>query len=174
MAHPKNDACFFYSLLHLNTVFQVSSHGLLTEDVVALCSKRQHDIRVHLIQNGDDYSIGKPFTDSLNGFGRGCMKFLPGIEDNRPVYFMGRSEYFLCFWSWFRNGNNFAFVWLVQCVPRILVAALSTSNHSEGDWQVVRLICLIRKISRLIDRASPYLLCVFDDGHGLQLYVVLT
>lgn len=100
------------------------------------------------------------------------MKFLPGIEDERPVHSMNFRKVPPCLWAWFGNGDDFTSVWFVQCVCRIILlgistsiiwrvqvkvtdpAALSTSNHNEGDWEVD---------SRISLRPD---LRVFNDRHG--------
>ena len=50
------------------------------------------------------------------------MKFLPGFEDERSVYFMCNSEVLLCIWAWFGDSYDFTFAWFIQRVLRVGLA----------------------------------------------------
>lgn len=111
MAHPEYNASLLHSLLHLDAVINTSSHGFLAKNMVSLLSKCEYNFHVQMIQDGDDHGIREPFAGGLDSLRGRCMKFLPGIEDESTVYFVGSGELLLGLWTWFGNSYNFTFVW---------------------------------------------------------------
>lgn len=108
MSHSKNCTGFLNSSLHINAVFHAGCHRLLAEDVVTLLCKRQGNLEMEVILDGDENSISQALANGTYCFRGGSVEILPIIKDKSLVHLVQFREKFLRLGTWFGDSNNLA------------------------------------------------------------------
>ena len=132
MSHTKDNSRLLHNGFHLETVLQFSGHGLLTENVVALFGKGEHDLEVHLVLDTNKHGIGKTLAHGLDRFGGCLVQLLPRVEDQGPVDGVGLRKVLARLGPWLCDGYDLALGRLLQSVHCIVLATLSASYYGLG------------------------------------------
>lgn len=128
MTHPKYDPGLVDCLLHLKEMAQVGCHRFLAQDMIALLSKGQDNILVHMVLYSDDDSIRQALPNGLERL-RGCFEeILPRIEDEGIVDSVRFGKEGAGIVAGFRDRYDFALMRLIERVGCIVLRMLLASS----------------------------------------------
>lgn len=124
VSHPKDDPRILDRLFHLEAVFRIGRHGLLTQYVITQRRECQHDLPVHVVMDSNNDGVCKSSAQHLDGLLRGLEEIGPGAEDESFIDSMRSRERLACLLAWLGDGYDLARLGLVQRILRIELRTL--------------------------------------------------